>query len=308
MHIIVDEDEPSERLDKYLTTQTGQTRSHIQTMIEHGQVMVGGVAATARYSVRPGDEIEIVQDDEQYDGVLVAEDIPLEILYMDEDVAVVNKPFGMVVYPAPGHAAGTLMNALKHRAPHLADIGGPLRPGVVHRLDMDTSGVMVVALSDAAYYDLVEQFRLRKISRKYVALLFGSPQAASGSIDRPIGRASTDRKRMSTHTRHGKEAYTTWRVLERFGPAASLVEAVLGTGRTHQIRVHMASIGHPVLGDVTYGRKTSVANKGNKVEFARQMLHARTLAFTHPRTGERLEYSSDIPADMQAAIEALKAI
>lgn len=305
MIITVPTDESPQRLDKYLTMMTDITRSHIQALVERSLVLVNGaVQDKPRYTVRAGDEITILDEEPSPDG-LVPEDLPLEILYMDDDLAVVNKPAGMVVYPAPGHARGTLLNALAFRAPHLANIGAPIRPGVVHRLDKETSGVMIVALTDEAYYSLTEQFRVKETTRKYTALIYGKPATEKGSISKPIGRATSDRKRMSTHTRSGKEAQTTWTVLERYA-GATMIEAILGTGRTHQIRVHMAFMGHPVLGDESYGRKTFIVQGDRKILFPRQMLHARSLGFRHPATGERMEFSAPLPEDMQVAIRTLR--
>ena len=211
----------------------------------------------------------------------------------------------MVVYPAAGHAHGTLMNALSYHCKKLATVGGPLRPGVVHRLDKDTSGVMVIALNDKAYYNLIEQFKHRTINRRYIALVYGNLREDEGEIALRIGRSESDRKKMSTRVRKGKEAVTRWKVLKRFGNA-TLVEVRLGTGRTHQIRVHFASIGHPVLGDRTYGKKVEIEAKTRKIIlFPRQMLHAELLGFTHPATGEYLEFSSPVPEDMAERINDL---
>jgi len=198
------------------------------------------------------------------------------------------------------------MNALAFYCEKLATTGGPLRPGVVHRLDKDTSGVMIVALNDKAYYDLVEQFRQRTMNRKYVALIYGDMKEIKGEISLRIGRSESDRKKMSTHVRRGKEAVTRWKVLRRFG-SATLIEVKLGTGRTHQIRVHFASFGHPVLGDRVYGKKIEIETAGKKkISFPRQMLHAELLGFTHPATGEHLEFSSPPPGDMSVKIEELE--
>ncbi|MCK4910643.1 MAG: RluA family pseudouridine synthase, partial [Thermodesulfovibrionales bacterium] len=235
------------------------------------------------------------------------EDIPLDILFSDDHVVVVNKPSGLVVYPAAGHYDGTLMNALKARFGSLANVGGPLRPGVVHRLDKDTSGAIAVALTDEAYYTLVEQFKARTTSRTYIALINGRLKENEGTIDAPIGRSPHDRKKMSTKVSGGKEALTHWRVLKEF-PGASLVEIRLSTGRTHQIRVHMISIGHSVLGDRAYGRKIKVEYKSKVVKFPRQMLHAATLGFDHPATGERMNFTAPMPEDMLNAIKALEAL
>jgi 23S rRNA pseudouridine1911/1915/1917 synthase len=211
----------------------------------------------------------------------------------------------MVVYPAAGHSSGTLMNAVAWHSRKLASVGGPLRPGVVHRLDKDTSGIMVVALEDTAYYSLVEQFRKRTIRRRYEALVYGDLKDACGEISLKIGRSESDRKKMSTRVRRGKEAVTSWRVRERYG-FATLVEAMLGTGRTHQIRVHFASLGHPVLGDSTYGRKMSLDTKAGKIVFPRQMLHAELLGFIHPVSGQYMEFSAGPPDDMEKAIQTLR--
>jgi len=226
---------------------------------------------------------------------------------MDDNIAVVNKPPEMVVYPAAGHVSATLLNALAYHSEHLASVGGPLRPGVVHRLDKDTSGVMVVALDDRSYYHLVEQFRARTINRKYTALVYGELRGNEGRISAKIGRSESDRKKMSTKVRRGKEALTTWKVIERIA-GATLVEAVLGTGRTHQIRVHFASVGHPVLGDRTYGKKTFLEAQKKKVFFPRQMLHAGLLGFVHPASGLYMEFSCGIPQDMQEKIRELRTL
>jgi 23S rRNA pseudouridine1911/1915/1917 synthase len=210
----------------------------------------------------------------------------------------------MVVYPAAGHNKGTLLNALAYHCKKLATIGGPLRPGVVHRLDKDTSGVMVVALDDNSYYELIEQFKKRAINRRYITLIYGNIKEDSGEIAMAIGRSTSDRKKMSTKTRQGKEAVTKWKVIKRFG-AATLIEAKLATGRTHQIRVHFSTIGHPVLGDRTYGKKTAIEIKRTKIIFPRQMLHAETLGFVHPVTKAYMEFSSPMPEDMAECIKKL---
>lgn len=196
------------------------------------------------------------------------------------------------------------MNALAYHAPKLASIGGSLRPGVVHRLDKDTSGVMVVALDDDAYYHLAEQFRARTITRKYIALISGNLKEDAGEISLSIGRSTSDRKKMSTKTRRGKEAVTRWKVLQRLD-RATLIEARLGTGRTHQIRVHFSATGHPVLGDTTYGKKTIVDTKHGKLTIPRQMLHAEILGFTHPHSGQFIEFNSPVPDDIKECIEKL---
>lgn len=293
------------RLDVFAAGKTGTTRSQIQILIKEGNLLVNNAIASRSYKVQPHDIIEIVRP-EPADDVLTPETIPIDILYSDRHLVVVDKQAGMVVYPSAGHQRGTLLNALASRFKKMASIGGPLRPGVVHRLDKDTSGVMVVALDDDAYYSLIEQFKNRTINRRYCALIYGNTREDSGEIIMNIGRSTSDRKKMSTRTHHGKEAVTRWRVTRRFSVAA-LIEAKLGTGRTHQIRVHFAAIGHPVLGDTTYGKKTSLALQHSRVTFPRQMLHAELLGFIHPVTGRYIEFSSPLPPDMEECIAKLSA-
>ncbi|HTZ17820.1 MAG TPA: RluA family pseudouridine synthase [Dissulfurispiraceae bacterium] len=294
------------RLDIFASEKTGITRSQVQKLIRDGLVMINGVTASPGNKVKTSDVIEISMP-EKSGEFLTPEDIPLKIIFMDEYIAVVDKPAGMVVYPAAGHSGGTLMNALAHYSSKLASIGGKLRPGVVHRLDKDTSGVMVVAVNDGSYYNLIEQFRNRTIQRKYVALVAGSLKEDSGDISLSIGRSQTDRKKMSTRTRRGKKAMTHWRVLKRLNKA-TMIEAKLDTGRTHQIRVHFAAVGHPVLGDVTYGKKTDIDINGRKVHIPRQMLHAEKLEFVHPISGQIMRFSSPFPDDMKACIESLTSL
>ena len=296
-------DDISKRLDIFAAEGAGFTRSHTQKLIRDGQILVNGKLESPGYKVKNADTIEVSLP-AQSDSSLVPEALPLTILFMDEYLAVIDKPAGMVVYPAAGHSGGTLMNALAYHAPKLASIGGDLRPGVVHRIDKETSGTIVVALDDAAYYNLVEQFRKRSLQRKYIVLVSGLIKNDSGEIDLAIGRSDSDRKKMSTRTKRGKEAVTRWKVLRRLNKA-TLIEARLGTGRTHQIRVHFAAIGHPVLGDSTYGKKTEVEIKGRKIHFPRQMLHAETLGFDHPHTGQFMEFSAPVPDDMKECIEKL---
>lgn len=291
------------RLDVFAARETGITRSQISRLIKKGCLLVNNCIADPAYKVQPLDVIEIVRQEPEPD-VLIPEPREIDILYSDEYLAVVNKQAGMVVYPSAGHKQGTLLNALASRFGQMAGIGGPLRPGVVHRLDKDTSGVMVVALDDRAYYSLAEQFKSRTINRLYRALIYGNIKDDSGEIVMKIGRSSSDRKKMSTRTRRGKEAVTRWNVTRRFG-VATLIEARLGTGRTHQIRVHFAAAGHPVLGDTTYGKKTSLEIKQNMVTFPRQMLHAELLGFIHPATGRYIEFLSPLPSDMEECIGKL---
>jgi 23S rRNA pseudouridine1911/1915/1917 synthase len=308
---IVDPAEHLERIDTLLAGKMDITRSQIQKYIAEGNVFVDDEIIRQSYKAKTGDRILVRIEEKKTEG-LIPEPIPLQVLYEDLYLIVVNKPHGMVVYPAAGHSHGTLMNALAYHCRNLAAPGGPLRPGVVHRLDKDTSGIMVIAVDDRAYYNLTEQFRQRMITKRYLALVYGNSSQNNGVIQASIGRSESDRKKMSTRVRRGKEAVTTWRVIERFG-IATLIEAKLGTGRTHQIRVHLASIGHPVLGDRTYGRKVEVEGKMKgketvKIIFPRQMLHAEVLGFTHPVTGEYLEFSIPAPEDMAEKINALRGV
>jgi 23S rRNA pseudouridine1911/1915/1917 synthase len=293
------------RIDARASEVSGLSRARVQRFIEEGYLRVNDLPVKRNYRTKPGDLVTLSFPETGEEEILSPEDIPIEILYKDDYLVVADKPAGMVVYPAAGHRSGTLLNALAYRVKKLALVGGPLRPGVVHRLDKDTSGVMVVALEDKTYYDLVEQFRKRTIQRRYEALVYGNLNADAGEISAKIGRSESERKKMSTKSRRGKEAVTRWRVIERFS-AATLVEARLGTGRTHQIRVHFASVGHPVLGDKTYGKKTVLEIRKEKIIFPRQMLHAELLGFIHPVTGLSMEFTSPLPDDMRQKINNLR--
>ena len=296
-------EEAGKRVDVQTAELSGLTRSQVHNLIGKGLVLINDRPTKTNYKTRYKDIISITIPED--DRVLCPENIPIEILYIDDYLIVVNKPPDMVIYPAAGHTSGTLLNAIAYHSSKLASVGGPLRPGVVHRLDKDTSGVMVVALEDSAYYSLVEQFRQRSINRIYKALIYGDLKRVSGEIALKIGRSESDRKKMSTKVRKGKEAVTSWKVIERLTDA-TLIEAKLGTGRTHQIRVHFASIGHPVLGDKTYGKKTTLDIGKQKIAFPRQMLHAELLGFTHPATGEYMEFRTEMPQDMTGLIALIK--
>ncbi|MGB9716322.1 MAG: RluA family pseudouridine synthase [Thermodesulfovibrionales bacterium] len=303
--ISVQQSESGIRLDIFLSKKTGITRSQIKRLIEKGNVLINGKTKSQDYKVKSGEIISInIPEEEKVE--LIPEPLPLDILYKDDYLVVVNKPPGMVVYPSAGHSHGTLMNALYYHCKRLAKVGGPLRPGVVHRLDKDTSGVMVVALNDRAYYDLIEQFRQKSVNKRYIALVYKDINEDEGEISLRIGRSLSDRKKMSTRVKEGKEAITLWRVLERFG-IATLIEVRLRTGRTHQIRVHFASMGNPVLGDKTYGKKIEIEIKrGIKISFPRQMLHAELLGFVHPVTGHYLEFLASLPEDMSEKLNELR--
>ncbi|MCI7677854.1 MAG: RluA family pseudouridine synthase [Streptococcus orisratti] len=284
------------RLDKALADLTTLSRSQANEEIKKGTVLVNGKAAKAKYAVKVGDVITYeIPEDEILD--YEAEDIPLDIIYEDEDVAVINKPQGMVVHPAAGHTSGTLVNALMYHIKDLSTINGVVRPGIVHRIDKDTSGLLMIAKNDISHKALAEELKDKKSLRKYLAIVHGNLPNDRGMIEAPIGRSEKDRKKQAV-TAKGKEAVTRFQVLERFGNY-TLVELTLETGRTHQIRVHMAYIGHPVAGDPLYGPRKTLKGQG-------QFLHARTLGFTHPRTGEVMTFTAEAPAIFQERLEELR--
>ena len=285
---IVTAQESGERIDALLAHMVeGLSRSAAVRLIERGCVRKDGVCVTKSYRPQAGESF-VVTLPEAEDVPLVAQDIPLDVVYEDGDVIVVNKPRGMVVHPAPGHPDGTLVNALlQHCGDSLSGIGGEKRPGIVHRIDMDTSGLLIVAKNDAAHQALSAQLADRSLSRVYEAVAVGNFREDSGTVDAPIGRHPVDRKRMAV-TRGGRAAVTHWEVLTRYA-GFTHIRCILETGRTHQIRVHMAHIGHPLLGDVVYGRKKP--EKG----LEGQCLHARELKFIHPRTGQAVHLKSELP-------------
>lgn len=284
------------RLDKAVADLTELSRGLANEQIKNGQILVNGEAKKAKYAVKEGDIISYeVPEPEVVE--YVAEDLPLEIVYQDEDVAVVNKPQGMVVHPSAGHTSGTLVNALMYHIKDLSGINGVLRPGIVHRIDKDTSGLLMIAKNDQAHLALADELKDKKSLRKYWAIVHGNLPNDRGVIEAPIGRSEKDRKKQAV-TAKGKPALTSFQVLERFGDY-TLVELQLETGRTHQIRVHMAYIGHPVAGDEVYGPRKTLKGHG-------QFLHARTLGFTHPRTGEVLEFTAEAPAIFLETLEKLR--
>lgn len=284
------------RLDKALAELTDLSRTVANEQIKLGQVLVNGQAKKAKYTVQEGDVISY-QIPEGEEVEYVAENLPLEIIYEDKDVAVVNKPQGMVVHPSAGHTSGTLVNALLYHIKDLSGINGVLRPGIVHRIDKDTSGLLMVAKNDQAHLKLAEELKAQKSLRKYLAIVHGNLPNDRGVIEAPIGRSEKDRKKQAV-TAKGKEAVTRFQVLERFGDY-TLVELTLETGRTHQIRVHMAYIGHPVAGDEAYGPRKTLKGHG-------QFLHAQTLGFTHPSTGEVMTFTAEAPAIFQETLEKLR--
>jgi len=287
-----------ERLDVFLVRKMPDlSRSYAQRLIEEKRVTVDGTPRKANYKLRGGECVAC--DLPPVEEVSVrAENIPLDILYEDADIIVVNKPRGMVVHPAAGISGGTLVNALLYHCRDLSGINGALRPGIVHRLDKDTSGVMAAAKNDTAHRSLAEQIQKKEARREYRAIVYGNIAERAGIITGDIGRHPTDRKRMAIVRENGKHATTHFEVLERFG-GYTFVACRLETGRTHQIRVHMAYIGHPVAGDEVYGPRKTLKGHG-------QFLHARTLGFTHPRTGEVLEFTAEVPVIFQETLEKLR--
>lgn len=295
----VNEEQAGKRLDVFITEALGSvSRAHVQKLIEAEAVNVGSKTAKANYKVQVNDMVEVTIPEAKPVEVL-PEDIPLDILYEDRDVIVVNKPRGMVVHPAVGNYTGTLVNALLEHCNDLSGINGAIRPGIVHRLDKDTSGVMIAVKNDRAHLSLAAQIKNRTASRRYTAIVHGNIEESQGIINAPIGRHPIDRKKMAVTFENSKEAITKFKVLERFGNY-TLVECKLMTGRTHQIRVHMAHIGHPVVGDPKYG-------SGRKL-FAidGQALHSTELTFTHPSTGKQLSFRAEMPKDMQEILKKLR--
>ncbi len=289
----IPEDSEDIRIDKYLSELSDDlSRSYLQKLISDGNLLVNGNTVKPSYQVKYDDIIELSIPDNIQPEIL-PEDLPLQIEYEDEDLLVVNKPKGMVVHPAAGHTSGTLVNALMFHCTDLSGINGILRPGIVHRIDKDTSGLLVCAKNDFAHSSLAEQLKEHSITRKYEAIAVGSFKIAEGTIDKPIGRSQNDRKLMAINEKSGRKAVTHYRVIDQ-NNKYSHIECILETGRTHQIRVHMKSISHPLLGDIVYGGKMSEYKlDGNELQG--QSLHARVLGFVHPRSGEYMEFTSDLP-------------
>jgi 23S rRNA pseudouridine1911/1915/1917 synthase len=313
MNLIVPVDAASVRLDLYLSRElANETRSTIQRLIDSGNILVDGREARPSLKLKGGESIS-VELPEPVTAAPLPETIPLEVLHEDGDLIVINKPAGMVVHPGPGNSSGTLVNALLAHCTDLSGIGGELRPGIVHRLDKGTSGVMVIAKNDRSHQALSAQFSVHSIKRIYQALVYGSPGEDSGKVEGQIGRHPTDRLRRSGLARHGKHAVTRWRVRGRYG-RITLVELRLETGRTHQIRVHMSESGFPLVGDPLYpdgGRFNNLADARLRkliTSLARQALHARTLGFIHPVSNAYLEFSVEMPADMAALLEYLEGV
>jgi len=296
-----------QRLDVWLHAQLpDQSRSRLQALIRAGQVTLDGHPAPPNHRLRPGQRV-VVTLPAPTPVAVAPQAIPLVVLHEDGDLLVLAKPAGLVVHPAAGHADGTLVNALLHHCPDLPGIGGECRPGIVHRLDKDTSGVMVVAKTEAAMAGLVRQFKDHSITKEYCALLCGIPDRPAGRIEDAIGRSSHDRKKMAVQPVHGRPAVSHYTVVQRFAYACR-VRIRIETGRTHQIRVHMAHLGHPVLGDTVYGRGMSGWLKRHGLDglVTRQMLHAERLVFQHPRTGRAMDLTAPLPPDFRAALARLE--
>jgi len=297
------------RIDLFLAQfgPTGElSRSRIQDLIHTGHILVNGAAVKSHTKLSGGEIIAIIlPEPEPLD--LVPDDIPLNILYEDHDLIVLNKAAGMVVHPAPGNTEGTLVNALLHHCRDLSGIGGVERPGIVHRLDKETSGVMVAVKNDTAHQSLSAQLKNRQVKKIYLAVVRGNVRDDSGKIEEPIGRHDRHRKKMTVHPSRGREAVTLYRVQERF-EGFTLLSLRLKTGRTHQIRVHLSHLHYPIIGDSVYGgKKPGAVRMGNRESTVpRQMLHAHILGFTHPRTGEYREFTAPIPPDMEEVLRFLR--
>lgn len=298
--LTVIEEETGLRLDKFVTQRYPElTRSHVQKLTEDGSILVQEKPAKVSYKVKSGDVVT-VQIPAPKEIEILPEDIPLSVVYEDEDLLVVNKPQGMVVHPAPGNYSGTLVNALLgYCKDSLSGINGEKRPGILHRIDKDTSGLLLVAKNDMAHQHLAAQIKEHSLTRAYLALVHGGFKTDSGEINLPIGRHPVERKKMTVTYHNSREAFTTYYVRERFS-GFTLVECVLKTGRTHQIRVHMSHTGHPIVGDPVYGaRKEPFSLSG-------QLLHAYKIGFIHPGCGEYLEFESPIPEYYEKILEKLR--
>lgn len=295
----VDEKNTNERLDKYLSVQMPElTRSFLQKIIKDGHVLVDAKQQKANYKLKLGQNI-LLRVPPAEDAEILAEDIPLDILYEDADVLIVNKPKNMVVHPSAGHYSGTLVNAVMyHCKDSLSGINGEIRPGIVHRIDKDTTGSLIICKNDESHLSIAEQIKVHSVNRIYRGIVSGRLKETEGTIEGDIGRHPIDRKKMAIVEKNGKPAVTHYRVLEQYKNAAYM-EFRLETGRTHQIRVHMASIGHPLLGDIVYG------NPKNPYKLEGQTLHAMTIGFVHPKTGEYMEVSAPIPVYFEKLINKL---
>ncbi len=309
MNFLVAEPDQGSRLDQFLSSRTEYSRARLARWLKAGLVLVNEHIRPASYRVRLGDRISLTVPPPEPSG-LVPEALPLDILYEDSDLILVNKPPGLVVHPAPGHREGTLLNALVHHCPDLAAVGDLSRPGLVHRLDKDTSGVLAAAKTALAHERLVRQFHDRQVEKIYVALVWGRFDQKEGKIDQDVGRHPTERQKMSAHPRRGKPAVTHWRVLQEYPGPLTLLELSPKTGRTHQLRVHLAMLGHPIVGDATYGGgaarfKGTPRLKDLRPLVTRQLLHAKSLRFTHPRSGASILSEAPWPENFQAVLDKL---
>jgi len=301
------------RLDQFLAQALAAvSRAQLKRLIDEQRILVDGKPAKAGLKLKGGEVVSVLLPEPE-PVETPPQDIPLDILYEDHDLIVINKPAGLVVHPAPGHSGGTLVNALLYHCRDLSGVGGELRPGIVHRLDKDTSGVMVATKNDVSHRGLAAQFKRHTIKRRYVALVHGLLMESEGTIDQPIGRHPIQRKKMSGHSRRGRCAVTHWRTLARFDEERlSLVELTLETGRTHQIRVHFSERNHPLVGDPTYGRNDRLRGLKDAVlkqrlqQLGRQALHARLLGFEHPVRGDYLEFVGSLPEDLREIVSYLE--
>lgn len=303
----VSEKEAGMRLDAYVSTVSELSRSAAAKLIESGSLKLNGAAAEKKRAVTVGDVVEIILP-EPAECEAEPEDIPLDVVYEDDDIIVINKPQGMVVHPAPGNYSGTLVNALLFRCrDSLSGIGGVMRPGIVHRIDKDTSGLLVVAKNDFSHAALSEELKYHGIEREYHALVKGGFSADAGTVNEPIGRHPIDRKKMAVlrNSESAREAVTHYEVLGRYGNV-SYLKLMLETGRTHQIRVHMSYIGHPLLGDEVYGQSKTPFEKRHSALLSGQALHARRLSLTHPRTGARMTFECPLPQEFSKLLEILE--
>jgi 23S rRNA pseudouridine1911/1915/1917 synthase len=299
------------RVDRFLAERAAAlTRSHIKKLIESHLVLVNRIPVKASHRLRQGDVIDLSMPPPR-EPVITPEAIPLDILFEDKSILVLNKPAGMVVHPAAGNYSGTLVHALLSHCRFLSGIGGVQRPGIVHRLDKDTSGLMVVAKNDAAHQHLARQFKSRAVTKRYQALICGYMRGERGSIELEIGRHRSDRKKMSVHTRKGRAALTEWEVMERFD-GCTLLDVGIKTGRTHQIRVHLAAVQHPIVGDSVYGGKKWAAPTADHKRHSelkrlnRPFLHAYLLGFAHPATGQQLLFTQPLPPELEALVTLLR--
>lgn len=303
LRFIADPHDAGKRLDVFLAERTPLTRSRIQDLIAGGMVKVSGMPKAKHYRLRPGDEVNLELPPPEA-PTPQPQDMDLRVIYHDRHLAVVSKPAGMVVHPAAGHREGTLVNALLASLGDLSGMGGVMRPGIVHRLDKDTSGLLVVAKDDRTHLLLQRMVKERGLKRFYLALVHGVPPSPLGTVDAPVGRDPRDRKRMAVTSRQGRPSVTHFRLLEEFGDAA-LLEVELETGRTHQIRVHMSYIGHPVVGDRVYGKRGRLERE---LGVSRQFLHAHRLNFSHPVTGEELAFEDPLPGDLAEALARIRSL